>query len=66
MQGTGIVMMLLFAHLYFAPWRRFSASVLASDFAGAGKQLAQIRIIVAVNLALGLLTIAVAASGRYW
>ena len=66
MQGTGIVMMLLFAHLYFAPWRRFRAGISASDFAAAGKQLAQIRIIVAVNLALGLLTIAVAASGRYW
>ena len=66
MQATGIVMMLLFFHLYFAPWRRFSAAVSASDFAAAARELNQIRIIVAVNLALGLLTIAVAASGRYW
>jgi hypothetical protein len=29
-------------------------------------QLAQIRRIVAINLALGLLTAAIGASGRYW
>lgn len=66
MQATGIVMMLLFAHLYFAPWRRFRAAVSASDFAGAGKQLNQIRIIVATNLVLGLITVIVAASCRSW
>ena len=27
MQGLGIIMMLLFFHLYFAPWRRFRAAV---------------------------------------
>jgi len=27
MQGFGIIMMLLFFHLYFAPWRRFRAAV---------------------------------------
>ncbi len=29
MQTIGIVMMLLFLHLYFAPWRRFRAAVAA-------------------------------------
>jgi uncharacterized membrane protein len=66
MQGTGILMMLLFFHLYFAPWRRFKAALAQSDNAAAARQLNQIRWIVALNLALGLITVAVGSSGRYW
>ena len=66
MQLTGIAMMLLFLHLYFAPWRQFSRAVETGAVAEAGKQLNQIRRIVALNLALGLLTVAVGASGRFW
>lgn len=66
MQGLGIIMMLLFFHLYFAPWRRFRAALARPDYETAARQLNQIRWIVAVNLLLGLLTIAVGSSGRYW
>jgi len=66
MQGIGIVMMLLFGHLFFGPWRRFSQAMEARDFAQAGGLLNQIRLIVAINLTLGLLTIIVGASGRFW
>ena len=66
MQGVGIVMMLLFGHVFFGPWRRFRDAVEARDFAQAGNRLNQIRRIVAVNLVLGLVTIIVGASGRYW
>jgi uncharacterized membrane protein len=66
MQATGILMMLLFLHLYFAPWRRFSAAFAGSDFAAAATQLNLIRIIVATNLVLGLVTIVFGAGGRYW
>jgi uncharacterized membrane protein len=66
MQGTGILMMLLYFHLFFAPWRRFRTSVNAGAWAEAGRQLDQIRRIVAINLALGVLTILVGATGRYW
>ena len=66
MQGIGIVMMLLFGHLFFGPWRRFSHAMEARDFAQAGSRLNQIRLIVAINLTLGLLTIIVGASGRFW
>ena len=34
--------------------------------AGAGKALNQIRVVLAVNLALGLIVVAIAASGRYF
>jgi uncharacterized membrane protein len=66
MQGIGLVMMLVFAHLYFAPWRRFRRAVDAADFPSAAKQLDQIRRIVAFNLVLGLVVVVVGASGRYW
>jgi uncharacterized membrane protein len=66
MQGTGILMMLLFFHLYFAPWRRFKVALAQGDTAAAARQLNQIRWIVALNLALGLITVAVGSSGRYW
>lgn len=66
MQSVGIVMMLLFLYLFFRPWRRFSHAVEKKHFAEAGIQLGQIRRIVAANLVLGLLTIVVGASGRFW
>ena len=66
MQALGIVMMLLFFHLYFAPWRRFRAAVARRDYPGAAVQLNQIRWIVTLNLVLGLVTVAVGSSGRYW
>jgi uncharacterized membrane protein len=66
MQLTGIVMMLLFLHLFFAPWRRFSRAVHSKAFAEAAMELNQIRRIVAINLALGLITVIAGASGRFW
>jgi uncharacterized membrane protein len=66
MQGLGIVMMVLFFHRYFAPWRRFRAALARRDQAAAAAQLGQIRTIVTVNLFLGLVTVAVGSSGRYW
>jgi uncharacterized membrane protein len=66
MQGIGIVMMLLFLHLFFVPWRRFSDAVERKHFPEAAERLGQIRRIVSTNLVLGLLTIVVGASGRFW
>ena len=66
MQGIGILMMLLFFHLYFAPWRRFRAAVAREDWAEGGRQLGQIRTIVTINLVLGVVVVAIATSGRYW
>jgi uncharacterized membrane protein len=66
MQATGIVMMVAFFHLYFAPWRRFRAALAREDRIEAARQLNQIRWIVTFNLILGLITVAVGSSGRYW
>jgi uncharacterized membrane protein len=66
MQGIGILMMLLFLHLYFAPWRRFRTAVARQDWAEGGRQLGQIRTIVTINLVLGIIVVAIGSSGRYW
>jgi uncharacterized membrane protein len=66
MNLTGLVMMALFLHLYFAPWRRMQRALDAGDNAAAAQQLGQIRMIVAINLGLGLITSVIGASGRYW
>ena len=66
MMGLGILMMLLFLHLYFAPWRRFRAAVARQNWAEGGRQLGQIRTLVTINLVLGLVVVAIGGSGRYW
>ena len=66
MQGIGILMMLLFFHLYFAPWRRFRLATAREDWAEGGRQLGQIRMIVTINLMLGLIVVAIGISGRSW
>ena len=66
MMSIGIVMMLLFGHLYFALWPRFRRAVDAGQFPDAAKTLNQIRRTVTINLALGVVTIVVGGTGRYW
>jgi uncharacterized membrane protein len=66
MQGTGILMMLLYLHLYFAPWRRLQTTVRDADWPNAGKHLAMIRKLVAINLGLGVITVLVGSTGRFW
>ena len=66
MQVTGMLMMLLFLHLFFSPWRRFCHAIETRAFSEAVKELDRIRRIVAINLVLGILTVAIGASGRFW
>ncbi|MHB8453514.1 MAG: CopD family protein [Acidiferrobacterales bacterium] len=64
MQVLGIVMILIYLHVFFAPYRRLNKAVAAGDFATAGKQLAQIRWLIAINLIIGLVTIVAAGAGH--
>lgn len=57
MLGLGIVMMLLFLHVYCVPFRRLKHAVAAGDQVRAGHALDQIRVLVGLNLVLGLLTL---------
>jgi uncharacterized membrane protein len=65
MQGVGIVMILIFLHVFFAPYRRLKKAVSTGDFPAAGKHLAMIRKLIGLNLTLGLVLIVIASSGRY-
>jgi uncharacterized membrane protein len=66
MAATGILMMLLYLHLILAPWRRFRAALDGGTLPAAAQSLNQIRVIVGINLLLGVLTIVVGGTGRYW
>ncbi|HXQ50131.1 MAG TPA: CopD family protein [Stellaceae bacterium] len=66
MQVIGVVMILAFLHLFFAPWKRFRTAVDAGDFKTAAPQLGQIRHIVLFNLVLGLIVVVIGGTGRYW
>lgn len=66
MMTVGLVMMALFAHLFFVDWRRFAACVDQDQNEPAILQLGKIRRMVGINLLLGLLTAVIGVSGRYW
>ncbi len=58
MAGLGVLMMLVFGHLFFSPWRRLQRAVDAGDWPEAGKRMNQITLLVKINLGLGWLAIA--------
>lgn len=60
----GIMMSAIFLHIYFAPFGRLKKAVAAEDWKSGGAALNQIRILVGVNLTLGILNIAIAILGR--
>lgn len=64
MLALGLVMMLIFAHVFFAPYKKLKRAVGAQDWKVGGMALAQIRRLIGINLGLGLLTIAVVFIGR--
>ena len=59
----GIVMMFIFAHVFFAPYKRLKRAVAAADWQAGGAALGQIRMMVGVNLLLGLVTMVIGALG---
>ena len=58
MAGLGALMMLVFGHIFFVPWRRLQRAVAAQDWPAGGRAMNQIALLVKVNLALGWLAIA--------
>lgn len=65
MMGLGILMMLLFAHVFFAPYKRLRQAAAAADEPVAKKSMNQIRKLIAVNLSLGVIVIIVAMTGTF-
>ena len=58
MAAIGIVMVLLYAHIAAAPFRALKRAVAAQDWPAGGKRMAQITLLVKINLALGWIAIA--------
>jgi len=65
MLGGGILMVLIYAHVYFSLYKSLVRGVLAEEWKAAGGVLGQIRRWVGINLTLGLLLISLAAAGPY-
>lgn len=57
MTVLGLLMCIVFAHIWFAPFRRLKASVTVSDWPSAGKALGLIHTLVVTNFALGWLAV---------
>ncbi|MEN3354569.1 MAG: hypothetical protein V7640_2727 [Betaproteobacteria bacterium] len=64
MTVIGIVMSMIFLHIFFAPFGRLKRAVAAEDWKTGAGALNQIRLLVGTNLALGLFNIAVGVLGR--
>ena len=60
----GVVMMLIFAHVFFAPYKKLKRAVGEQNWKAGGAALAQIRMLIGINLIIGLVTIAVVFLGR--
>jgi len=64
MLALGVAMMLIFAHVFFAPYKKLKRAVGEQDWKAGGAALGQIRKLIGINLSLGLLTIGVVFIGR--
>lgn len=58
MAGLGLLMMLIFAHIRFALFKRLSLAAQSMDWDAGAAALASIRTWVSVNLGLGVLIVA--------
>lgn len=63
MFGIAAVMTAIFAYIYFVPYKALVVGVGNGQWKQAGVAMNRIRVLVATNLTLGLLTVAVAVIG---
>ncbi|MGD8484246.1 MAG: CopD family protein [Thioalkalispiraceae bacterium] len=66
MNGLGIIMILIYMHVFFAPFKRLKNAVAIQDWPTGGKNLNQIRKMVGINTSIGLIVILVASGGRFF
>ena len=65
MRGLGIVMMMIFAYVFFLPYKQLSRAVAGNEWPVAAQALAKIRFLVGVNIILGVSVVVIASAGRY-
>lgn len=66
MIGIGILMILVFLHVFFAAYKKLKRAVSTQDWPSGGKALGQIRSLIGVNVILGITVVTVATAGRYF
>ena len=66
MNGAGTIMILIYLHVFFAPYKQLKNAVASENWPEGGKAIGQIRQLVGINSILGLVTIAIASGGRYF
>lgn len=64
MNGLGIVMILIYMHVYFAPFKRLKEAVIKEDWPEGGRNLNIIRKMVGINMTIGSLVIIIVIVGR--
>ena len=65
MQVIGIIMVMIFLHAFFAPFRQLLKALKHENFQTAADQLAKIRRFMGINLVLGIVVLVVAGGMRY-
>lgn len=63
MLAVGLLMSVIFAYVFFGPFGDLKRRVAEEQWQAGGQALSRIRVLVGINLSLGLVTIAVATIG---
>jgi uncharacterized membrane protein len=58
MAAIGLVMMLLFGHIFFAPYRRLQRAIERADWPAAAAAASEVTMLAKINLGLGWIAIA--------
>lgn len=64
MLALGLAMIAIFLHVWFAPYRRLRAAVARQEWPAGAAALGSIRRLIGINLALGLVVLALVGLGR--
>jgi uncharacterized membrane protein len=65
MHGLGLLMIAIYCYVYFVPYQGLKRAVAAQVWPEGKAHIDRIRDLVGINMILGLITIAIAAGGRY-
>lgn len=65
MHFIGLIMTVIYSFIYFGPYQQLKVAVAEKQLPAAGALMNKIRLLVTINLILGLATIVIASGGKY-
>lgn len=65
MMALGLLMMAIFAYIFFVPYRKLGAALDNQNIPEAGAQMAKVRGLIGTNLILGLITTIIGVSRAF-